>query len=193
MMSFFVVSVFPSAFTRAPGWAQPLVTSPLVLATLVALSFNLIFRIGVRRTVRLAIDPASADMKEIGDFIERNAGVWRARRDVTLRVQFGIQQFIEAVIDTCAPTGLIGLNLSYDEFSVAAAIDYTGAAFDLRMSGRRKRRSSLPSSARGGSPAISSATSPRRRISPSRASATPCASSSISKNRGRYAGCASAA
>jgi xanthine permease XanP len=131
MMSFFVVSVFPTAFTRAPDWAQPLVTSPLVLATLVALGLNLIFRIGIRRTVRLVIDPAAADLKEVGDFIERNAGVWGARRDVTLRVQFGIQQFIEAVIDHCAPTGLIGLSVSYDEFSVAAAIDYTGAAFEL--------------------------------------------------------------
>jgi NCS2 family nucleobase:cation symporter-2 len=131
MMSFFYVSVFPTAFTRVPGWALPLVTSPLVLATLVALSFNLIFRIGIRRTVRLAIDPAAADLKEIGDFIERAAGVWGARRDVTLRVQFGIQQFVEAVIDHCAPTGPIGLSVSYDEFSVTAAIDYTGEAFEL--------------------------------------------------------------
>jgi NCS2 family nucleobase:cation symporter-2 len=131
MMGFFVVSVFPTAFIRAPGWAQPLVTSPLVLATLVALSLNLIFRIGIRRTVRLAIDPAAANLKEIGDFIERNAGIWGARRDVTLRVQFGIQQFIEAVIDHCAPSGLIGLSVSYDEFSVTAAIDYTGTAFEL--------------------------------------------------------------
>jgi xanthine permease XanP len=131
MMSFFVVSVFPAAFTGAPGWAQPLVTSPLVLATLVALGLNLVFRIGIRRTVRLAIEPQAADMKEIADFIERNAGIWGARRDVTLRVQFGIQQFIETVIDHCAPDGLIGLSISYDEFSVAATIDYTGAAFEL--------------------------------------------------------------
>jgi hypothetical protein len=46
-------------------------------------------------------------------------------------VQFGIQQFIEAVIDTRAPTGLIGLSISYDEFSIAAAIDYSGATFEL--------------------------------------------------------------
>ncbi|HXR87920.1 MAG TPA: solute carrier family 23 protein [Stellaceae bacterium] len=131
MMSFFYVSVFPNAFTRVPEWAQPLVTSPLVLATLVALGLNLVFRIGIRRTVRLVIEPATADLKEIGDFIERAAGVWGARRDVTMRVEFGIQQFIEAVIDHCAPTGLIGLSVSYDEFTVTAAIDYTGEAFEL--------------------------------------------------------------
>ena len=46
-------------------------------------------------------------------------------------MQFGLQQFIETVIDTCAPTGLIGLSISYDEFSIAAWIDYSGAAFEL--------------------------------------------------------------
>ncbi len=38
IMSFVAVSVHPQAFTGVPGWAQPLVTSPLVLATLVALA-----------------------------------------------------------------------------------------------------------------------------------------------------------
>ena len=50
IMSFVAVSVYPAAFTSAPAWAQPLVTSPLVLATLVALTLNLVFRIGIRRT-----------------------------------------------------------------------------------------------------------------------------------------------
>ena len=56
MMAFFVVTVYPAAFTGAPRWAQPLVTSPLVLATLVALVLNLLFRIGIRRKVELTID-----------------------------------------------------------------------------------------------------------------------------------------
>ena len=93
---------------------------------------NLIFRIGIRRTVTAGDGSRGAGYeRDRAISIERKAGVWGARRDVTLRVQFGIQQFIEAVIDTCAPTGLIGLSISYDEFSVAAAIDYAGAAFEL--------------------------------------------------------------
>ena len=51
MMAFFMVSVVPSAFAGVPRWEQPLVTSPLVIATLVALLLNLVFRIGIRRTV----------------------------------------------------------------------------------------------------------------------------------------------
>ena len=75
MMAFFVVSVFPKAFAGAPLWAQPLLSSPLVLATLVALSLNLLFRLGIRRTVTMSIDRASLDLQEVVNFIERNAGI----------------------------------------------------------------------------------------------------------------------
>jgi len=59
MTAYIVVAVFPAAFTGVPGWMEPLVTSPLVLATIVALFLNLVFRIGIRRTVALEIEPVS--------------------------------------------------------------------------------------------------------------------------------------
>ena len=95
MMSFFVVSVFPRAFAGAPEWAQPLLSSPLVLATLVALFLNLMFRLGIRRTVKMSIDRASLDLQEVVNFIERNAGIWGARRDVASRVEYAAQQAVE--------------------------------------------------------------------------------------------------
>ena len=54
MLSFFAVSIYPAAFANAPQWAQPLVGSPLAL---VALSLNLLFRIGIRRKVGTRILP----------------------------------------------------------------------------------------------------------------------------------------
>ena len=62
MMAFFLVSVTPLAFASVPHWAQPLVTSPLVLATLTALTLNLVFRIGIRHKVTMSIDPAAPDL-----------------------------------------------------------------------------------------------------------------------------------
>ena len=38
MMAFFIVSIFPAAFSGVPHWLHPLVSSPLVLGTLVALA-----------------------------------------------------------------------------------------------------------------------------------------------------------
>lgn len=131
IMAFVVVSVFPAAFTRVPGWALPLVTSPLVLATIVALALNLVFRIGIRRVVALEIIPKTVNSQEIANFIERNGGVWGARRDVIARVQSAVLQALEAVTEFCAPSGPIKLAIGYDEFDIDARLSYSGAPIVL--------------------------------------------------------------
>ncbi len=131
MMAFFVVSVVPSTFAGVPGWAQPLVNSPLVLATLTALFLNLIFRLGIRRKVALAIDPKDADYQQIVDFVERNAAIWGARRDVMSRVEFAVQQAVEAVIEYCQVKGPISFEIGYDEFDIDVALSYSGLPLDL--------------------------------------------------------------
>jgi NCS2 family nucleobase:cation symporter-2 len=131
MMTFIMVSVFPGAFAAAPAWAQPVVTSPLVLATLVALTLNLVFRLGIRRTVEYTVDPAAPDVKEISNFIERNAGTWGARREVISRIEFAVQQTIEAIIDACEIKDPIKFQISYDEFIIDAVITYAGAALEF--------------------------------------------------------------
>ena len=50
------VEVFPSIAAMAPKPLAPLVGSSLVLSTLLALALNLLFRIGVKKTVRLTIE-----------------------------------------------------------------------------------------------------------------------------------------
>jgi xanthine permease XanP len=126
LLSFLVVSVYPSAFDDAPQWVQPLVSTPLVLATLVALSLNLLFRIGIRRTVQMVVDLGAADTAEITRFIEHHAGVWGARRDVTSRVEFAVQQTIELVYGSGVATGPLRLQISYDEFVISVVMSYQG-------------------------------------------------------------------
>jgi NCS2 family nucleobase:cation symporter-2 len=131
MLAFLVVSVYPAAFTGAPAWAQPLVTSPLVLATLVALALNLLFRIGIRRKVTATIDPRALDLEAVAGFIERNAGIWGARRDLATRVEFAVQQTIEAIVSVCAVEKPIKLDVSYDEFVIDAVVTYDGAPMEF--------------------------------------------------------------
>ena len=124
MMAFFVVSVFPAAFSGVPHWAQPLVSSPLVLATLVALALNLVFRLGIRRKVTMSVDPAAPDYQEVANFVERNAAIWGARRDVVTRVEFAVQQAAEAIVEHCQPTGPIAVEIGYDEFDIDVTLTY---------------------------------------------------------------------
>ena len=131
ILSFFAVSVFPKAFAGVPHWAQPLTTSPLVLATLVALSLNLVFRIGIRRTVSLSIDPAALVTEDVERFIERAAGAWGARRDVVTRVEWAVQQALDALVQHGQIRGPITLAISYDEFDIDVRIAYAGVALEL--------------------------------------------------------------
>jgi xanthine permease XanP len=131
MMSFLIVSVFPQAFAGVPHWAQPLTTSPLVLATLVALSLNLVFRLGIRRSVSMTIAPEGLALEEIERFIERAAGGWGARRDVISSVETAVQQAAEALVHYGRVQGPIVLVLSYDEFDIDVQLSYTGAALEL--------------------------------------------------------------
>ena len=132
-LSFLVASVYPNAFADVPQWAQPLVSTPLVLATLVALSLNLLFRIGIRRTVEMTVGLGAADAAGIAGFIEHHAGVWGARRDVTSKVEFAVQQTIELVFGAGVATGPVRLAISYDEFVIDVVMTYQGALLEFPM------------------------------------------------------------
>jgi len=131
MMTFFIDSIFPVAFSGVPHWAQPIVDSPLVLATLVALGLNLVFRLGIRRKVTMSVDPAKPDYEEVSNFVERNAAVWGARRDVVTRVAFAVTQGVEAIVEHCRPDGPIAVEIGYDEFDIDVTLTYRGAPLEL--------------------------------------------------------------
>lgn len=127
LTTFFGATVYHTAFSGAPQWAQPVVATPLVLATLVALGLNLIFRIGIKKRVTMTIDSSAPALREVTAFIERSAGTWGARRDITNRIEFAVQQALEAIVAYCGAKGPIAIELSFDEFVITADITYDGA------------------------------------------------------------------
>jgi len=131
LMSFFAVSVYPQAFAGVPHWAQPLTTSPLVLATLVALALNLLFRIGIRRSVSLIVQPDALMLEDVERFIEGAGGGWGARRDVVTRVEWAVQQALDALVQHGQVAGPITLSISYDEFDIDVRIAYEGVTLEL--------------------------------------------------------------
>ena len=131
ILSFLVDAVDPNVFDGVPQWARPLVSTPLVLATLVALSLNLLFRIGIRRRVEMTVGAGASDPQAVIGFIEHHAGVWGARRDVTSRVEFAVQQATDLLVAERIAAGPVRLAISFDEFVIDAVITYHGVAIDL--------------------------------------------------------------
>ncbi len=131
LVTFLAISVFPAAFAGVPHWAQPLAGSPLVLATLVALFLNLVFRIGIRRQVATTVDPVRVDYDELRNFIERNCATWGARRDVATRAEFAVLQAVEAIVAFAAVETPIKCEISYDEFDIDVVLAYGGKLLSL--------------------------------------------------------------
>src|SRR5262249_54041244 len=102
-----------------------------VLATVVALGLNLLFRIGIKRSVEMELNPATLALQEVENFVERNAGGWGARRDVIGRVKFTLMQAGETVAGLGDRGQPIRLTMTYDEFDIEARLAYRGAALEL--------------------------------------------------------------
>jgi NCS2 family nucleobase:cation symporter-2 len=92
---------------------------------------NALFRLGVRRTQTLLIDPARRDTSAIGDFMELQGAAWGARRDVIDRATFNLSQSIETIVDSCEPEGSIEVEASFDEFNLNLRVSYAGPPLEL--------------------------------------------------------------
>jgi NCS2 family nucleobase:cation symporter-2 len=125
------VDLYPRAFAAVPAAAQPLVSSPLVLGTASALLLNVVFRLGVRRTRTLAVEPDRLDPRRVESFLEAQGAAWGARRDVIDRASFNLTQSLEVIIDACAPRGSLTVEASFDEFNLDVLVSYAGAPIEL--------------------------------------------------------------
>jgi NCS2 family nucleobase:cation symporter-2 len=125
------VDLYPRAFAGLPAGAHPLVSSPLVLGTATALVLNVLFRLGVRRTRTLALEPHRFEPERVEEFMERQGATWGARRDVIDRASFNLTQSLEVILETCEPEGPLVIEASFDEFSLDVLVSYVGAPLEL--------------------------------------------------------------
>lgn len=125
------VEAFPLIAQTAPKSAAPIVGSSLVLSTVIALLLNLLFRIGVRKTVSLAIQSEAHDHQVIEDFLRNNGAIWGARPDVIDRAIFGVGQLVDAVIENCWRHGPLVVTARFDEFNLDISLNYEGEPLEF--------------------------------------------------------------
>lgn len=125
------VDLFPALFGKLPAEVQLFTSSSLVLGTLSALLLNLVFRLGVRRTQILAIDPAAHAPQQTEDFLIAQGEAWGARRDVIDRANYALAQSIETIIEACGPQSAVEITASFDEFNLNIRIWYLGLPLEI--------------------------------------------------------------
>jgi xanthine permease XanP len=118
----------PAISAGATDTTRAILGSSLVFGTLVAFVFNLAFRLGVRKTVGLTIEPASYEPAEVEAFLRKHGAAWGARPDIVSRATFGVCQLVEAAIEHGHVLGPLELEASFDEFSLDVRLRYAGTA-----------------------------------------------------------------
>jgi xanthine permease XanP len=125
------VEVFPQLAASAPKPLVSLVGSSLAFSTLIALLLNLLFRIGINKTVTLSIDHADVDPEEVEKFLKSNGAIWGARPEVVSRATFGVIQLLDAVRQNGWERGPIAVSASFDEFNLDVRASYTGEPLEF--------------------------------------------------------------
>ena len=125
------VDVMPAVFERLPAGVRLFTSSSLLLGTICALTLNLVFRLGVRRTATLTVQPNDIDAEKIEQFMLSQGAAWGARRDVIDRASFNLMQSIETIASSDVVQGVLGIEASFDEFSLDVRVSYDGLPLEL--------------------------------------------------------------
>jgi xanthine permease XanP len=125
------IDFLPGAFAQFPGWVKPVLVSSTVLGPVMALLLNGIFRLGVRKTQKLVVEPTGVDSAAIEAYMEASGAGWGARRDVIDRASFSLSQSVEVIVDSCDPQSPLEIEASFDEFNLDLRVSYVGPPLEL--------------------------------------------------------------
>jgi NCS2 family nucleobase:cation symporter-2 len=125
------VEVFPVISATAPRTFAPMIGSSLVFSTAIALALNLLFRLGVRQTLTINLEPSNWNTSQIDDMVRRQGAIWGARADVITRASWAICQVVDAVAENCWYAGSLVIEMRFDEFNLDVRMYYEGELLDF--------------------------------------------------------------
>ncbi|MHB8164253.1 MAG: uracil-xanthine permease family protein [Methanoregula sp.] len=129
----FGISVYliPGAYAGVPLLIRPLFDSALSLTTVIAISLNMVMRIGVKQRITAPIDPSGSISDQIFTLMERQGETWAARGEVIHRMAMALTQACELVTDEARTSGPVTVAVSFDEYNLDAEVSYTGTPLPL--------------------------------------------------------------
>lgn len=119
------IIALPSLAAQAPAWAHEIVSSPLAVASLLAIALNLLFRLGIARSATLSIGADTA-MGDVTTFLERCGADWGARRDTILKAGNAAVEAVEVLRGSDRTDGEIALTATFDEHNLDLEFVHSG-------------------------------------------------------------------
>ena len=121
------VYLVPGAYQGVPGFVRPIFDSALSLATVAAISLNLVMRIGIKKSMTTTIDQKSPISDQIFLFMERQGEQWAARREVIRQMAMALTESCEIITDHRMASGPLEVTVSFDEYNLDAELSYEGS------------------------------------------------------------------
>jgi xanthine/uracil permease len=133
--------LLPDVAERAPAALRMLAESGVVVAGVIAILLNLVFRIGSSRRdeQKLAPLPGTAagmpmDMgTAIVSFVETSGARWGARRDAVQRAAQAALEAAEAILAAGGGRDIAAIRGSFDEYNLDIELTYAGEPLHLGM------------------------------------------------------------
>lgn len=124
------VNFIPAIATAAPGIWQPILGSPLTVATLAAFILNMLFRIGITKKVTQIIEIHQPFNQKVWDFLQLQGAKWGALPNLIRSATEAIIECLEAIKAVDHVNKAI-LQLYYDEYNLSVRIIYDGPIINL--------------------------------------------------------------
>jgi len=120
--------VYTEFYTTLPPWLRSLSGSSLVVAMVVALGLNALFRIGIKKHVRLEAPLDPSLHRRVVALCRERGPVWGARRDVMDRVTNALTEAVEMAHGRGRSDAPFALHLDYDEFRIRAVVSFAATS-----------------------------------------------------------------
>jgi xanthine permease XanP len=120
------VDIFPALYHRGHPQLEAFFGSSLTVATVLAVTLNLVMRLGIARRVTLTVAPGRDGAQTIIDFLESQGSAWGARKDVVQRGASILVELLESAAGAGIADGPISIEASFDEFNLDFDVSYKG-------------------------------------------------------------------
>ena len=120
------VKIVPGLYAGVPAGLQPLFSSILSLGTVLAVLLNLVFRLGIAKSVNMMLEPDVADNGKIFSFMEAQGAAWGARPEVIQRATVALTELHEGVVVQGLSTQPLQVEARFDEFNLDLYVRYQG-------------------------------------------------------------------
>lgn len=120
------VDMMPGIYSNMHDWIQPVFSSSLSTATVMALVLNLVFRIGIKSKAALEFLPTDNFSSEIPKFIEKQGTRWGMRKEVAKKAESAITEIFQALSLFGHLDKPVQLDATFVEESFDVSIVYSG-------------------------------------------------------------------